>query len=153
MLENIKYIGQSGTGLDSPAPGSGLGFFDWGAFVSKIFRVCAAIFLCSSCVSAFAADLKDMIGRWRWQQFTIEVTECKSDSICAKIIEGPKNVGMEVFATKLMVKDGKLFGPIAHPETKEIYNTRFQQNDPDRWRLDGCTVTRVCLSGEFVRVK
>jgi hypothetical protein len=121
--------------------------------VVKWTRVCAAIFLAFSCVAAFAADLKDMIGRWRWQQFTIEVTECQGDSICAKIVEGPKNVGMAVFATKLMAKDGKLFGQIAHPETKEIYNTRFQQDDPDRWRLDGCTVTRVCLSGEFVRVK
>jgi len=114
---------------------------------------CAAIFIQLSCVAAVAADLKDMVGRWRWQQFTIEVTKCQSDSICAKIAEGPKNVGMELFANRLLAKDGKLFGQIVHPETKEIYNTRFQQVDPDRWRLDGCTMTRVCLSGEFVRVK
>src|SRR5436190_13251856 len=90
--------------IDSPAPARAQLLRFGGAFVSKIFRICAAILLCSSFVSAFAADLKDLIGRWRWQQFTIEVTQCKSDSICAKIIEGPKNVGMEVFASKLMVK-------------------------------------------------
>src|SRR6266852_3297351 len=32
-----QYIGQSGTGLDSPAPGSGLGFFDWGCVCEQDF--------------------------------------------------------------------------------------------------------------------
>jgi hypothetical protein len=112
-----------------------------------------AMYLALSSGAAVAADLKDLIGKWRWQKFTIEVTECQADSICAKIIEGPKNVGMEVFANKLTAKDGNLLGLIADPETKDVYNTRFQQNGPDKWSLDGCTAARVCLSGEFVRVK
>ncbi len=121
--------------------------------MSGQFRPHALMFLALSCFSASAADLKDMIGKWRWQQFTIEVTECQLDSICAKVIEGPKNLGMQLFASKLVAKDGKLFGQIVHPDTKETYSTRFQQNDRETWRLDGCTATRVCLSGEFVRVK
>lgn len=104
-------------------------------------------------LAAWAADLKDMVGRWRWQDFTIEVRECQGDSLCAKVIAGPKNVGMEVFASKLTSKNGDLIGQVAHPATKETYNTRFQQRDRDRWRLDGCTAARVCLSGEFVRAK
>jgi hypothetical protein len=88
-----------------------------------------------------------------WQQFTIEVTQCQPDSICAKVVAGPKNVGMELFASKLTSKDGMLFGQIVHPDTKDIYNTRFQQTGHDTWRLDGCTLVRVCLNGEFVRVK
>ena len=60
---------------------------------------------------------------------------------------------MQVFATNLTAKDGDLFGQVAHPETKEIYNTRFRQDGADRWQLDGCTTARVCLSGEFARVK
>ena len=103
--------------------------------------------------AAAAADLKDMVGRWRWQNFTIEVSPCKGDSICAKVTAGPKNVGLDLFASKLAGKNGHWFGQIAHPETREIYNTRFQQKDKDRWRLDGCTAARVCLTGEFVRVK
>jgi hypothetical protein len=134
-------------------PKPGLGRIDWGEFMSKRILAGAAIFLALSSFAARAADLKDMIGTWRWQQFTIEVTACQGDGICAKVIQGPKNVGMEVFATKLTAKDGKLFGQISHRETKDIYNTRFQQDDADKWSLDGCTVTRVCLSGEFVRVK
>jgi hypothetical protein len=105
------------------------------------------------CWGASAVDVKDMIGKWRWQQFTIEVAECQNDSVCAKVVAGPKNVGMQLFATDLVAKDGNLVGQITHPETKEVYNTRFQPEGPDKWRLDGCTATRVCLSGEFVRVK
>ena len=103
--------------------------------------------------SASAASLQDMLGKWRWQDFTIEVRACEGDSACAKVIAGPKNVGMDLFASKLMTKDGDWYGQITHPETKETYNTRFQQRDTDRWHLDGCTAARVCLSGEFVRVK
>jgi hypothetical protein len=102
---------------------------------------------------AFAAGLHDMVGRWRWQDFTIEVRECEGDSACAKVVAGPKNVGMDLFASKLVAKNGDWVGQITHPETKEIYSTRFQRKDNDRWRVDGCTAARVCLSGEFVRVK
>jgi uncharacterized protein (DUF2147 family) len=121
--------------------------------MSKWICVGVATFFAFSTIAVCAADLKDMIGTWRWQQFTIEVSACQGDGICAKVIQGPKNVGMEIFATTLTAKDGKLFGQITHPETKEIYNTRFQQDDADKWTLDGCTATRVCLSGAFVRVK
>jgi hypothetical protein len=102
---------------------------------------------------ACAADLKDMVGKWRWKAFTIEVAECQNGNICAKVVDGPKNIGLQLFAANLVVKDGNLFGQITHPETKEVYNTRFQQIGPDNWRLDGCTAAHVCLSGEFARVK
>jgi uncharacterized protein (DUF2147 family) len=121
--------------------------------VNKRIGLCAAIVLALSCLTAAAAELKDMIGRWRWQEFTIEVSACQSDSICAKVVAGPQNVGMALFASKLVAKDGNLFGQVTHPETKETYNTRFQQKDQDKWLLDGCTAARVCLSGEFLRVK
>jgi uncharacterized protein (DUF2147 family) len=100
-----------------------------------------------------AADLNDLVGTWRWRTFTLEVKQCQDDSVCAKVVDGPENVGMNVFTSKLVAKDGDWFGQIADPETKEKYNTRFHQVDKDRWRLDGCTGARVCLSGEFVRAK
>jgi uncharacterized protein (DUF2147 family) len=105
------------------------------------------------CLAASAADLKDMIGRWRWQAFTIEVSACQGDGVCAKVIAGPKNVGMDVFASKHSPKGGDWFGQVTHPESKQVYDTRFQQKSPDIWRLDGCTAAKVCLSGEFIRVK
>ena len=121
--------------------------------MDRKMRILTLAFLTFSCTGASAADLKDMIGKWRWQQFTIEVGACQTDNICAKVVGGPKNVGMELFASKLVPKDGNLIGQIVHPETQETYNTRFQQKGPDAWRLDGCTAARVCLGGEFARVK
>jgi uncharacterized protein (DUF2147 family) len=115
--------------------------------------ICVALLAAGLSVAAAAADLKDMVGKWRWQDFTIEVSECKGDSICANVVAGPKNVGLDLFASKLTGKDGDWFGQITHPETKQVYNTRFQRKDKDRWRLDGCTAARVCLTGEFLRVK
>jgi uncharacterized protein (DUF2147 family) len=103
--------------------------------------------------AAVADELRELVGKWRWQDFTIEVVECKAGDVCAKVVAGPKNVGLDLFASKLTAKGNDWFGQIAHPETKEVYNTRFQRKDKDHWRLDGCTTSRVCLTGEFVRVK
>src|SRR5712664_3464155 len=112
-----------------------------------------AIFLVTSYVPASAAEVKDMLGKWRWRDFTIEVRECQGGNTCVIVTAGPENVGMELFASKLTAKGGELFGEITHPETKEKYNTRFQQKSNDRWQIDGCTVAKVCLTGEFTRVK
>ena len=115
--------------------------------------ICLAILAAALPFAAAAADLKDMVGKWRWQEFTIEVAECRGQDVCGKVVAGPKSVGLDLFASKLTTKDGDWFGLITHPETKEVYNTRFQLKDKDRWRLDGCNAARVCLSGEFVRVR
>ena len=112
-----------------------------------------ATFVVASSFTVSAGDVKNMVGKWRWQDFTIEVKECRDDSVCAKVIGGPRNVGMDIFASKLVGKDGEWFGQITHPETKESYNIRFQQKDNDRWRLDGCTAAKVCLTGEFIRAR
>lgn len=120
------------------------------AMPGRIAVLCVAIVAGGS---ASAAALQDMLGKWRWQDYTIEVSPCQGDGACAKVVAGPKNVGMDLFASKLVAKGGDWVGQITHPETKETYNTRFQQKDKDRWRLDGCTAAKVCLSGEFVRVK
>lgn len=145
--------------MASFAPQSGIFVFaksvsvSIGTLLTRPTRAQFFMFLVLSCTAASAAVPNDMIGKWRWQQFTIEVTECQRDRMCAKVIAGPKSVGMNIFASKFVTKDGVLFGQIVDPGTNEIYNTRFQKNGPDKWRLDGCTVTSVCLSGEFVRVK
>jgi hypothetical protein len=120
--------------------------------IERITALCA-ILVAAQSPAALAADMKDMIGSWRWQSFTIQVRACQGDSVCAKVVAGPQNIGLEIFATKPTAKGGELFAQITHPESKETYNTRFQQKDKDRWQLDGCTSTRVCLSGEFIRVK
>ncbi len=94
-----------------------------------------------------------MVGKWTWQRFTIEVNECAGKRLCSKVIAGPKNVGMEIFASDLTRKDGEWYGQFIDPETRATYKTRLRYTDAKSWRLDGCTTSRVCLSGEFVRAK
>jgi hypothetical protein len=103
------------------------------------------------CVFALAAGIPDMVGRWTWQRFTIEVRECADNRICAKVVAGPKNVGMEIFASELTNKDCAWFGDVVNPETGATYRTRMQLTGSGSWRLDGCTASGVCLSGEFIR--
>jgi phosphoribosylformylglycinamidine synthase len=55
--------------------------------------------------------------------------------------------------TGLTSQDGEWFGQIVNPETGTTYNTRMQLTASKTWRLDGCTASNVCLSGEFVRVE
>ena len=59
----------------------------------------AAVPMCAAVGAAVAADVKEMLGKWRWQDFTIEVVECKASDICAKVIAGPKNVGLDMLAS------------------------------------------------------
>ena len=126
-------------------------------FLGSSNRAAASLLLATCYIATYcpgsAADLKEMVGKWRWRDFTLEVKQCQDDSVCAKVVEGPENVGLDVFTTTLVAKGGDWFGQIADPETKATYNTRFHQVDKDRWRLDGCTSANVCLSGEFVRAR
>ncbi len=104
-----------------------------------------------------AAELKDMIGKWQWTDYTIEVKECTTnpsgEGLCATVIAGPKNVGMEMIRSKLEKKGDVFVGQIAHPATGDIYNTKIALKDPDTWGMDGCTAANVCATGDFKRVK
>lgn len=122
-----------------------------GGLVRKSFYCVVLTLVLLPVGSVTAAELKDMLGLWTWQNFKVEVSECTATRICAKVIAGPKNVGMEIFASELTSKDGAWFGQIVNPETGMTYNTRMQFTAAKTWRLDGCTASRVCLSGEFVR--
>lgn len=106
--------------------------------------------------TASAVELKDMVGKWKWTDYTVEVKECSTNpagaGFCATVVEGPKNKGMEMIRSKLEKKGDELVGEIAHPATSEIYATRMKYDGKDRWSMDGCTKAGVCAKGDFVRV-
>ncbi len=126
-------------------------------------RVCTSILgaipvmLVASASVAMAAEAKDMIGNWKWTDYTVEVKECTTNpsaaGMCATVTAGPKNVGMEMIRSKLEPKDGIFIGQIAHPATGEIYNTKLSFKDADTWSMDGCTAANVCAKGDFTRIK
>ena len=104
-----------------------------------------------------AAELRDMIGKWQWTDYTVEVKECATNpsgaGLCATVTAGPKNVGMEMIRSKLEKRSEVFVGQIAHPATSDIYNTKMTLKDPDTWGMDGCTAANVCATGDFKRVK
>jgi hypothetical protein len=92
--------------------------------VRKRTWMLVTILLIAASIPASAADVKDMIGTWKWRDFTVEVRECQSANICAKIVSGPRNLGMEMFASRLVAKGGELFGEITDPQIRRKSTTR-----------------------------
>jgi len=102
---------------------------------------------------AFAAGMDDMVGNWKWTDYTIACAKGGDNGMSCKVTGGPKNVGMEMVRSKLEPKDGAFVGKIAHPATGDIYNTKMTMKDANNWSMDGCTDKGVCAKGDFARVK
>ncbi len=103
--------------------------------------------------TASAAGTADMVGKWKWTDFTIECKEGGANGLSCLVVDGPKNKGMEMVQSKLEAKDGGFTGDIKHPATGDIYKSKMMLKDADTWSMDGCTAANVCAKGDFVRVK
>jgi len=104
-------------------------------------------------VTALALDMNQMVGKWKWQDFVVQVTKGGQYGVTAKVISGPSNVGMEMIKSALTEKDGMFVGRIRHPGNGKVYNARMSMPDANSWKMDGCTDDGACASGVFVRVK
>lgn len=117
----------------------------------------AAAMVVALAPAAGAAELKDMIGTWKWTDYTIEVKDCTTNpsgaGLCATVVDGPKNKGMEMIRSKPEKKGADFVARIAHPATGEIYATKMTLKSADVWAMDGCTDKGVCAKGEFTRIK
>lgn len=121
--------------------------------MKKIILASFALIALSTSNVAFAGDIGKMVGKWKWEKFVIVVEKCDKTEICAKVVSGPKNVGMDIIKSKLQDKDGAFVGKVAHPQTGDTYNAKLTMANADTWKLDGCTDANVCASGEFTRIK
>jgi uncharacterized protein (DUF2147 family) len=101
--------------------------------------------------AAHAAGLADMVGKWKWTDYTVECKEGGANGMSCTVTGGPKNVGMEMVQSKLEPKDGNYVGDIKHPASGDVYKTKLSMKDKDTWSLDGCTAAGVCASGTFAR--
>ena len=104
-------------------------------------------------VASAASDVSAMVGKWKWEGFTIVVKKCPTTEICAEVTAGPKNVGLQMIKSKLAASGDAFTGKIAHPQTGDTYNAKLTMANADTWHLDGCTDKNVCASGDFTRVK
>lgn len=125
----------------------------WGKLFAGVFMVAVI----ASAAPANAADLKAMIGTWKWIDFTVQVKDCTTNQsgagLCATVIAGPKNVGMEMIRSKLAQQpDGSFVGKICHPASADTYNTKMTVAG-DVWHMNGCTDAGVCATGDFIRQK
>jgi uncharacterized protein (DUF2147 family) len=112
-----------------------------------------AIALSGLSVVAHAEGIADMVGKWKWTDFTIECTEGGDNGMSCIVIDGPKNKGMEMVQSKLQAQGDSYVGDIKHPASGEIYKAKMKLKDADTWSMDGCTAAGVCAQGDFVRVK
>ncbi len=104
-------------------------------------------------VTANAAGIADMVGKWKWTDFTIECKEGGANGMSCVVIDGPKNKGMEMIQSKLEPKGEAFVGDVKHPASGEVYKAKMQLKDADNWAMDGCTAGGVCASGVFTRLK
>ncbi|MBU6442574.1 MAG: DUF2147 domain-containing protein [Alphaproteobacteria bacterium] len=117
----------------------------------------ATLALALAAAPANAVDLNNLVGTWKWTDFTVKSVTCNTNpsgaGLCMTVIAGPQNIGMEMIRSKLEDKpDGSFFGKIAHPATGAIYNTKMTLKG-EVWHMDGCTDAGVCATGDFVRQK
>lgn len=103
--------------------------------------------------SASAASIGDMVGTWKWTDYTVECKSGGANGLSCTVTAGPKNKGMEMIESALEAKGSDFVGKIKHPASGDVYNTKLTMKDANTWSMDGCTDAGVCAKGEFTRVK
>lgn len=122
--------------------------------MKKVYTLIAAMIAFGFAQQVLAKPtLEEMIGIWKWESFTIKVQKCESTEICAEVLTGPKNVGLQMIKSKLSATDAGFVGKVAHPQTGDTYNSKISMVNESTWHIDGCTASNVCASGDFTRMK
>jgi uncharacterized protein (DUF2147 family) len=103
--------------------------------------------------AASAAGVADMVGKWKWTDYTIECKAGGANGMSCTVTDGPKNKGMEMVQSPLAPQGDAFVGDIKHPATGDLYKAKMKLKDADNWSMDGCTAAGVCASGVFTRVK
>jgi len=122
--------------------------------MKNVINACVIIAALGFASNAVAkSEIYNMLGTWKWESFTIKVDKCEITGVCAEVISGPKNVGMQMIKTKLKAQGENFMGKVAHPQTGDTYNSKLSMTDINTWHIDGCTDANVCASGDFIRIK
>lgn len=122
--------------------------------MKRVFLTAAALSMTFGFIgTANAAGMADMVGKWKWTDFTVECKEGGANGMSCLVVDGPKNKGMEMVQSKLEAKGSDFVGKIKHPASGDVYNTKMTLKDANTWAMDGCTDAGVCAKGEFTRIK
>ena len=123
--------------------------------MKNLITIFSALIMTMGIATSALASSKynNMVGTWKWEDFTIQVKKCDQTGVCAKVISGPKNVGMQMIKSKLVEAGDNFVGKVAHPQTGDTYNSKITMVSTNTWHIDGCTAQNVCASGDFKRIK
>jgi len=102
--------------------------------------------------AASAAGLADMVGTWKWTDYTVECKAGGANGMSCLVIDGPKNKGLEMVQSPLTAQGDAFVGDIKHPASGDLYKAKMTFKD-GTWTMDGCTAAGVCASGVFTKVK
>ena len=102
---------------------------------------------------ASAQDMSAMVGKWKWENFVIEMKMGGEHGVSAVVISGPANVGMEMMQSKMAPQGKAMVARVKHPANGQTYNAKMTFDGADSWNMDGCTDAGACASGVFTRVK
>jgi len=71
--------------------------------MKKMINACVIVAALGGANNVMAKnDVLNMVGTWKWEGFTIKVAKCDATEICAEVVSGPKNVGMQMIKTKVI---------------------------------------------------
>ena len=121
--------------------------------MKKLIAIIAGIAALGMATLVSAQDMSAMAGKWKWQDFIIEVTVGGPNGVSAKVVSGPANVGMEMMQSPIKPMGNAMVARVKHPANGQIYNAKMTFDGADSWKMDGCTDAGACASGVFTRVK
>ena len=104
----------------------------------------------SPSANAARGGMEAMMGRWIWNGFVVEVSPCKATGICAKVISGPKNIGMQMIQSPPIPKGREMYGKVKHPLSGEVYNVKMSFSPTGDWQMDGCPEKENCPASKFM---
>lgn len=112
-----------------------------------------AVLMPATSTWAARGGMEAMMGKWIWNGFVVEVSPCKNTGICAKVISGPKNVGMQMIQSPPIPKGRGMYGKVKHPLTGDIYNVKMSFSPTGDWQMDGCPEKESCDASKFLNKK
>lgn len=98
-------------------------------------------------------DYDKVVGKWQWEDVTVEVKRCAATELCAKAIAGPNACGDEMIRSKMVKVDANTgTGDVCHPKDGKVYKSQITSVDADTVTMKGSADGTVA-EGTFKRVK
>jgi len=104
-------------------------------------------------VAASAVDLEAMVGSWSWNGYTVKVTRGGPHGLSARVVEGPRNVGMEMIRSDVRNQADFAVAEIRLPGDGQDYLSEITPEGPDAWHLEGCSDRGGCVDRVYRRAE